>query len=137
MNLSIVTTTFNSETTIKNFIDQIKKNIKNLNILDHEIIIVDDGSKDSSVEKIKKIKETYKEIKIIELSKNFGHHKAMMTGIEESKKDYIFLIDSDLEENPDYLGTFIEQIKNFDFVYGVQKKNICQFLKKYIRELIL
>ena len=87
MNLSIVTTTFNSESTIKSFIDQIKKNIKNLNILDHEIIIVDDGSKDSSVEKIKKIKETYKEIKIIELSKNFGHHKALMTGIEESKKD--------------------------------------------------
>ena len=135
MNLSIVTTTFNSETTIKNFIDQIKKNIKNLNILDHEIIIVDDGSKDSSVEKIKKIKETYKEIKIIELSKNFGHHKAMMTGIEESKKDYIFLIDSDLEENPDYLKIFIEQIKNFDFVYGVQKKRSASFLTNILGSL--
>ena len=122
MYLSVVTTSFNSKKTIEKFINRILHTIQNLKILNYEIIVVDDGSEDNTSTILEKLKKKYKKIKIIELLKNFGHHKALMTGLLESKGDYIFLLDSDLEENPENLKNFFAEIKKYDFVYGVQQK---------------
>ena len=121
MYLSVVTTSFNSKKTIEKFINQILHTIQNLKILNYEIIVVDDGSEDNTSTILEKLKKKYKKIKIIELLKNFGHHKALMTGLLESKGDYIFLLDSDLEENPENLKNFFVEIKKYYFVYGVQQ----------------
>ena len=51
---------------------------------------------------IKKVHNFRNRIRIIDLSRNFGHHKAIMTGLHYAKGDYVFLIDSDLEEDPEY-----------------------------------
>lgn len=122
MKLSIVTTTYNSSKTIERFIHEITENIKEQNIDEYEIIIVDDGSKDNTCEKLKNLKLTFPNLVIIELSKNFGHHKALITALEFSKFEKILCIDSDLEEDPKELKLFIKEIDNYDFVYGVQKK---------------
>ena len=65
---------------------------------DYEIILVDDGSPDDSLSKAIKLSEKDYHIKIIELSRNSGHHKAIMTGLNHARGDFVFLIDSDLEE---------------------------------------
>ena len=128
MKLSIVTTTFNSSKTIERFVYEITENIKEENINEFEIIIVDDGSKDNTCEKLKNLKSTYPNLVIIELSKNFGHHKALITALEFSKFEKVLCIDSDLEEDPKELKTFIKEIDNYDFVYGIQKKRSASIL---------
>ena len=136
MYLSIVTTSYNSENTINNFFLEIKKIILDLKIIDYEIIVVDDGSKDKTIELLKNNKLNFSNLKIISLSKNYGHHKALMTGLNQSRGDFIFLIDSDLEENPKELKNFFNEIKNCDFVYGIQKKS-CRIYNKFFWRYIL
>jgi len=64
-------------------------------------------------------------VKVIDLSRNFGHHKAMMTGLEHAQGEYVFLIDSDLEEPPETLKLFWDELQkahDLDVVFGVQEK---------------
>jgi putative glycosyltransferase len=105
--LSILTTLYKSEDHIINFINETKKVLNHNKISDFEFIIVNDESPDNSVIKIKNNFENKNfNIKLINLSRNFGHHKALIAGMKYCKKDYIFLIDCDLEVNPNCLTNF-------------------------------
>jgi putative glycosyltransferase len=105
--LSILTTLYKSEDHITNFLNETKKVLDHNQISDFEFIIVNDGSPDNSLTKIKNNFENKNfNIKIINLSRNFGHHKALIAGMKYCKKDYIFLIDCDLEVNPNCLTNF-------------------------------
>jgi putative glycosyltransferase len=63
-------------------------------------------------------------IVVVDLARNFGHHKAMMTGLIYARGDLVFLIDSDLDEEPELLARFHERLKvgDCDVVYGVQER---------------
>ena len=100
---------------------------------DYEIIFVNDGSEDDSLEVVRRLIPEDHRIKVIDLSRNFGHHKAMMTGLSFAKGDYVFLIDSDLEEQPEWLLSFKEQMEKSkcDVVYGVQAKRKGGFVERY------
>jgi glycosyltransferase involved in cell wall biosynthesis len=65
---------------------------------DYEIVFVNDGSPDDSLEVAVGIHRFDPRVKVVDLSRNFGHHKAMMTGLAQSSGDLVFLIDCDLEE---------------------------------------
>tara|TARA_B100000989_G_scaffold135539_1_gene100717 strand:+ start:3617 stop:4543 length:927 start_codon:yes stop_codon:yes gene_type:complete len=123
MKLSVVTTLYNSEKYVWEFYERSSNAAKNLVGEDFEIIFVNDGSPDSSLDKAISLTQEHDNIRIIDLSRNFGHHKAMMTGLEHSSGDHVFLIDSDLEEKPEWLSTFYEQLTkdNSDTVYGIQE----------------
>ena len=98
MFLSVVTTLFNSQNFIEEFTNRIEKEISKLEeVRDYELIFVNDGSPDGSLQKVISIFENNLHIKIVNLSRNFGHHKAIFAGLEQAKGDQIFLIDSDLE----------------------------------------
>jgi len=131
MHLSIVTTSYNSANTINKFFLEIKKVTSELNISDYEVIVVDDGSEDETVEILKKMKKDFNNLKMIVLSKNYGHHKALMTGLNESIGKFIFLLDSDLEENPNELKNLFEEIEEFDLVYGIQKKRAAGLITNF------
>ena len=122
--LSIVTTIYQSENTIKSFINKIT-DCANKNVGDnYEIIIVNDGSTDQGLNIAIEESKRFNNIKIIDLSRNFGHHKAMMAGLSYSNGDLVFLIDSDLEEDPELLFLFLKKLNdyNVDVIYGVQKQ---------------
>ena len=123
MKLSIVTALYQSEKTIKEFHTLISSEAKKLVNNNYEIIYVNDCSPDKSLEKVITIFNQDKQTKIIDLSKNFGHHKAMMTGLGQASGDLVFLIDVDLEEDPRYLKQFFDEIKrnDCDVIYGQQK----------------
>jgi putative glycosyltransferase len=89
---------------------------------DFEIILVDDGSTDSSLEIAEAIARNDEKVVLIELSKNFGHHHALLAGVKESRGELVFLIDSDLEEAPELLSDFMDTMlsESCDVVYGVQ-----------------
>jgi len=117
--LSIVSTLYRSSSTIIEFIRSISKVASQITN-QFEIVLVDDGSPDNSAELCKNYDAP---IKVISFSKNYGHHMAMMAGIEHAKGEYIFLIDSDLEESPSLLLEFWEKLKknpDTDMIYGVQ-----------------
>ncbi len=123
--ISIVTTLYKSENYIDDFYKRVSNTVAKITN-DYEIIFIDDGSPDKSSEIAKKISLSDKKVKLAELSRNFGHHVAMMIGLKYASGDYIFLIDSDLEEPPELLETFFtimqKNVKNIDVVYGVLEK---------------
>ncbi len=123
MELSVVTTLYQSAPYIEEFVRRVCAEAEKLTD-DYEIVIVDDGSPDQSLETALNIRKSNPHLVIIELSRNFGHHKAMMTGLEHAGGDRLFLIDVDLEESPELLTRFDEEMKKggWDVVYGVQKE---------------
>ena len=90
----------------------------------YEIVLVNDGSPDASLEIATGLCRADSHIRVIDLSRNFGHHKAMMTGIAHAAGTLVFLIDSDLEEDPGWLALFHETLlrERADVVYGVQRR---------------
>lgn len=124
MKLSIVATLYQSAPYIRGFHERASAAAYQLVGEDYEIILVNDGSPDNSLELAVQLTENDDHVVVVDLSRNFGHHKAMMTGLAHSKGERIFLIDSDLEEDPEYLIGFAEQMQsdNCDVVYGVQEQ---------------
>lgn len=124
MKLSIVATLYQSVPYINEFHERVSAASRQLVGDDFEIVLVNDGSPDSSLDLAIKLTEQDTHVVVVDLSRNFGHHKAMMTGLAQSKGERVFLIDSDLEEEPEWLLSFTEQMKQeaCDVVYGVQER---------------
>jgi len=132
MKLSIVTTLYKSSKYVDEFYERITKEAHKITN-DYEIIFVDDGSPDDSLQKSVALYEKDLKVKVIELSRNFGHHKAIMTGLSHAKGEFVFLIDSDLEEEPELLEHFWKELhkdKNTDVVYGVQESRKGDWFEK-------
>lgn len=124
MKLSIVATLYQSAYHISEFYQRASAAAKQLVGEDYEIVLVNDGSPDDSLDLAVQLTESDSHIVVIDLSRNFGHHKAMMTGLAHAKGGRILLIDSDLEEEPECLIAFAEQMQSqrCDVVYGVQEQ---------------
>ncbi len=120
--LSIVATLYRSALYIKEFCDRAAAVSSSLVGENYEIILVNDGSPDDSLKIAAELSKTNPHILVIDLSRNFGHHKAMMTGLAYSVGERVFLLDIDLEEEPEWLLSFVRQMENeqCDVVYGQQ-----------------
>jgi putative glycosyltransferase len=123
VHLSIVTTLYRSAAHLEEFHARAGRAAVHLTP-DYEIIFVNDGSPDDSLSVARGLIERDARVRVIDLSRNFGHHKAMMTGLAHARGDLVFLVDSDLEEDPELLGTFAETMRatEADVVYGVQRE---------------
>jgi putative glycosyltransferase len=123
MKLSIVATLYQSADYIDEFCARSSKIAQKLFADEFEIVLVNDGSPDNSLEVAVDLTERNSQVTVVDLSRNFGHHKAMMTGLEYASGELVFLIDSDLEEKPEWLESFYESFveRQCDVVYGVQK----------------
>lgn len=124
MKLSIVTTMYCSGPYLEEFYKRIKKTIRKITS-NYEIIFVNDGSPDDSFSRALSFYNKDSHVKIVDLSRNFGHHRAIMTGLSYAQGDYIFLIDCDLEEEPELLEKFWQKMKTLndvDVIYGLQEK---------------
>lgn len=122
MKLSIVSTLYQSAPYIKLFCERASAAARQLAGEDFEIVLVNDGSTDNSLELAIELAQQDAHVVVVDLSRNFGHHKAMMTGLAYTKGQRVFLIDSDLEEEPEWLIAFDRQMarEGCDSVYGVQ-----------------
>jgi putative glycosyltransferase len=89
---------------------------------DYELVLVNDGSPDNGLEAAVALSLADPHVVVVDLSRNFGNHKAMMTGLMTAEGDHVFLIDSDLEEDPEWLLSFDKQMRaeSADMIYGVQ-----------------
>ncbi|AKC79632.1 glycosyl transferase [Xanthomonas arboricola] len=124
MKLSIVATLYQSAPYLREFHSRATAAARHLADDDYEILLVNDGSPDKSLELALAIAETDPMLVVIDLSRNFGHHKAMMTGLAHASGELVFLLDSDLEEEPEWLHQFFEKMQrdDCDVVYGAQQR---------------
>lgn len=122
MRLSIVTTLYQSAQYVEALHSRLHAEASRLTD-DFEIIFVNDGSTDGSLAVAIALVGADRRLRVIDLSRNFGQHKAMMTGLAHARGELIFLIDGDLEEPPELLGQFyrVLQQSGADVVYGVQE----------------
>lgn len=98
---------------------------------DWEVICVNDGSKDATLGKLLRFNQQEPRWKVIDLSKNFGHQKAIWAGLNFASGDYIGIMDGDLQDPPEAFEIFLEELKNdFDVVYAVRTRRKENYLKR-------
>jgi len=123
MKVSFVIPVFNEEESLNQLYEEIIYNLPEKYKSSYEIIFVDDGSKDNSYNILLKLAENDKNVKIIKFRKNFGKAAALQVGFDASHGDYVFTMDSDLQDNPKEIPRFLEKLENgYDMVTGWKKK---------------
>ncbi len=123
MKVSVVTTLYHSAPYVNEFVHRMQAVLTGA-MSDFEIIFVNDGSPDDALLQVLKLRQTYPQIRAVDLSRNFGHHRAIMTGLSYATGDYVFLIDCDLEEDPAWFSRFFDLLKEqgCEVVVGVQSR---------------
>ena len=116
--ISIVIPCLNEEQNILLYCKEVSKVIKSdskLSNLHFELIFIDDGSTDKTLELIKKLSKKYEQIKFISFSRNFGKEAAIYAGLENSSGDFVVLMDADLQDPPSLLPQMYSGIKSGDY----------------------
>jgi len=138
--LSIIIPVYNSEKIIEKVVNEIEIAISKLNSkYDLEIILVNDYSKDNSLQVCKNICKHKSFVKLISFSKNFGQHNALMAGIRVASGDYIISMDDDLQTPPDEMGKLIDELErnNYDVVfakYKTENKSIFRVFGSFVND---
>ncbi len=132
MKLSVVATLYQSAKYVEEFCRRAGAAARQFAGNEYEIILVNDGSTDNSLELAVRLCESDQHVVVVDLSRNFGHHRAMMTGLTHAHGQYVFLIDSDLEEEPEWLISFSSQMARdgCDVVFGVQERRKGGFFER-------
>jgi len=123
MDLSIVSSLYLTAPYLEEFHHRVSAAARTV-AANYELILVNDGSPDEALEIALRLQCGDPRLTVIDLSRNFGQHKAMMTGLAHSRGRLVFLLDSDLEEEPEMLPAFIAAMEreDVDVVFGVQAK---------------
>jgi putative glycosyltransferase len=130
--ISVVATLYYSEKYLNEFYERVKKTMLNITN-EYEFVFVNDGSPDQSKARVLELQKRDPHIVLVDLSRNFGHHQAIVTGLQHASGEYIFLIDTDLEEDPELLISFWDKMKTnkeIDVVYGIQEKRKGSFFER-------
>ncbi|WP_338150607.1 glycosyltransferase family 2 protein [Neobacillus muris] len=117
--ISIVVPCYNEEESIELFYSTVQPVIEGIGYADYEFIYVNDGSKDSTEQKMRELSNAKKNVRYISFSRNFGKEAAMLAGIEAARGDAVVLMDVDLQDPPELLPQMIEDWANggYDVVY--------------------
>jgi len=132
MDVSVVIPVYNEEGSIvelSRWIEQVCTGEK----LTFEIIYVDDGSSDTSWEKVVDLAKEHKFIKGLRFRRNYGKAAALHTGFSEAKGDVVITMDSDLQDSPDEIPGLVKMINadGYDLVSGWKKKRYDPFIKRF------
>lgn len=97
----------------------------------HEIVLVNDGSTDGSAELLDELAVGCPNVRVVHLSRNFGHQAAVQAGLAHAQGDVVLLMDSDLQDAPEAVGRFLhEWQKGFDVVYALRAERKEQWWKR-------
>lgn len=111
MKLSVVVPCYNESKTLHFFYQELTNTCKVMNEYSFEIIFIDDGSNDETLNVIKELKKNDNKIQYIAFSRNFGKEASLYAGLEKSTGEYIVIMDADLQDPPSLLPKMMEYIK--------------------------
>lgn len=123
---SLIVPCFNEEGNVEKFLEVTKKAMSGYTD-DYEIVFVNDGSRDDTPKKLRKIFEENKDVKIkvVNFSRNFGKEAAMYAGFTQAAGEYVTIIDADLQQDPAYavqMGRILDEDPDCDMVAAFQEK---------------
>ena len=123
LDVSLVVPLYNEEESLPELCAWIKR-VCDAEKLQYEIILLDDGSTDKSWEVIEELGKTQKEIKGIQLRRNYGKSGALNVGFQEAQGEVIITMDADLQDSPDEIPALLDMIlkENYQVVSGWKKK---------------
>jgi dolichol-phosphate mannosyltransferase len=121
MKLSVVIPVFNEETNIRVLYERVAVELQSL-ACDFEILFVDDGSTDSSAERIAALHRADARVKMLAMSRNFGHQAALTAGMDHATGDAVIAMDADLQHPPDLIRELVVRWKEgYEVVYTVRR----------------
>lgn len=122
--ISIVVPFYNEEGNVTPFVSELKKHISSK--YDFEYLLIDDGSSDNTLEHIKKLAASDKQIKYLSLSRNFGHQYALKAGLDHAAGDAVITLDGDFQHPPHLIPKMIEkwEMGNYKIVFSRRKDEV-------------
>lgn len=113
--ISIIVPCYNEEEVLNIFYGELIKKLKKIKNISYEILFIDDGSKDNTLNEIKKLNKLDKKVRYISFSRNFGKEAAMYAGLKNATGNYVAIMDADLQDPPSLLPKMYNYIKNDGF----------------------
>lgn len=121
--ISIIVPCYNEQEVIIETQTRLQKTLAELTKYDYEIIYVNDGSKDKTLEMLSNISQSEKNVKVLSFSRNFGHQLAITAGLDHCKGDAAVVIDADLQDPPYVILDMVKKWEEgFDIVFGKRRK---------------
>ena len=121
--LSVVVSVYNEEQALEECYTEMKRVLDTLS-WDHELIFVNDGSSDGSLEVLKALASEDQKVKLISFSRNFGHEAAMIAGVDRASGDGVVCMDADLQHPPECVRQIIEKFEEgYEVINMVRTKN--------------
>jgi dolichol-phosphate mannosyltransferase len=118
--VSVIVPIYNEEECILTLAERVVKVLENYH--EYEILFIDDGSKDSTLEILRKLNSDNRKINFLSFSRNFGHQNALRAGTRRADGDCIISIDGDLQHPPELIPDLINKwIEGYDIVYTIRK----------------
>ncbi len=119
--LSLVIPIYNSADCLQELTARLHATLENAELEAYEVIFVDDGSQDSSREVLRRLCQQHAWVKLIGLTRNFGHQFAITAGFDCSRGDAVLVMDGDLQDPPEVIPEFLAKWREgYDVVYGVR-----------------
>lgn len=106
--ISVVIPMYYEEAVVNECYNRVTNSLKNLKNYDYEIIVVNDGSKDKTLDILEDLAKNDLKLKVISFSRNFGHQAAVTAGLKETTGDVVVIIDADLQDSPELI---VEMLK--------------------------
>ncbi|MGH9929687.1 MAG: glycosyltransferase family 2 protein [Pyrinomonadaceae bacterium] len=121
MLISVIVPCYNEEQVIVETNRQLVATLAALDSCDFEIVYVDDGSSDATVERLRAIQTADKRVRVVRLSRNFGHQFAVSAGLEHAAGDAVVIIDADLQDPPEVIPEMVARWRDgYHVVYGMR-----------------
>lgn len=121
--ITIIIPAYNEEMVIEECYRRIRLNLEKIKNYNYEMIFINDGSKDKTLELLEEIAKNDKNVKVISFSRNFGHQAAVEAGLKEISGDVVLIIDADLQDPPELIHDMLNLWeKGNDIVYGKRTK---------------
>ena len=122
--LSIICPCFQESSNVDRFYKAVRIALEKLGSLDYEIIFIDDGSEDDSLQRINAIAAQDPKVRPYSFSRNFGHQVALTAGLDVADGDAVIMMDCDLQHPPELIQEMVALWeKGFDVVSGIRRDN--------------
>jgi len=129
--VSVVVPVYNEAEVIGEMYRRLTHVASNLSDLEYELVVVDDGSRDQSYAALVALARNDPRLRVLKLSRNFGHQTAITAGIDVARGDAVVIIDADLQDPPEVIPEMVQRWREgFDVVYGVRAKRAGETMMK-------
>ena len=122
--ITIITPAYNEEESLPYLYERLEKLMNSINNYEFEILFVNDGSKDNTLNLIKEYRNKDERISYVDFSRNFGKETAMIAGLDYATGDCVIFMDADLQDPPELIPELIKWWEEgYDDVYARRKSN--------------